>query len=219
MPSSLVKDLLRVAEATDRFDDAGSIVGNTKIWTWPSRKDVKKQGKVVLINFNGKSPVKKSNKFTVATARGPISIAFPSYKVSRPACRESQLIIRGADQTWMTDTEIVEDVNRIAVKNLNDRKGRIITKAVARTVAKQAAVNQLTKDENVKRLFNIINTLAIERADTRSWQTLPGEIWLATQYLPPGKHQVYFNYCGRDQHIEDIDLKAGETKIILVDTM
>ena len=219
MPSSLVKGLLRVAEATDRFDEARLMVGNTNLWKWPGQKEVEELGKVVLINLNGQSPVKRSHKFTVATKRGPISIAFPIYKVSSPSCRKSQLIVKSEDQVHRTDAEIVEDINRIAVKNLDDRKGRVITKAIARAVAKQAAVNQLTKDENVKILFNIINTIAIERADTRSWQTLPGELWLAIQYLPPGKYKTYFNHCGAHQYIEDVEVKAGETKILLVDTM
>lgn len=219
MPSSLVKDLLRIAQAIGRLDDAAPLVGNMKDWKWPGHKDVRQLGKIVLIHFNGKSPVKQSNTFTVPTLKGPISVAFPSYRVTSPLCKSSQLIVKSADTILRTDTEMVEDINKIAVKNLDDRKGRIIAKTIARTVAKQAVVNQLTSDDSVKWLFNFINTVAIEKADTRSWRTLPGEIRMAIQYVTPGRHEIYSSLCGRDRYLEDIELKAGETKFVIAETM
>ncbi len=63
-------------------------------------------------------------------------------------------------------------------------------------------------------LFGLaVNLTAVltERADTRSWFTLPGEIHLARLSLPPGEYNVKIELHGRDERV----LEAGELKIAL----
>jgi hypothetical protein len=58
-----------------------------------------------------------------------------------------------------------------------------------------------------------------ERADTRSWFTLPGEIHLARLSLPPGDYNVRVELRGHDQGVLDsreikIALRKGEKKYV-----
>jgi len=66
-----------------------------------------------------------------------------------------------------------------------------------------------------------INLAAVltERADTRSWFTLPGEIHLARLSLPPGDYSVRIELHGRDQEVLDsseikVSLRKGEKKYV-----
>ena len=79
-----------------------------------------------------------------------------------------------------SDTELVEDINRIALKNLEDRRGRITLKMAARAATKQIAIHKV-KNKTARELLNIAN-IFVERADTRSWRTLPGEIYLGSLF-------------------------------------
>lgn len=219
IPLILKEDIKRIAKATGRsaeLENEFRKPGQTESIDY---KNARRMGKVVLIHLNGKSPVKKSRMITAPSTRGPVSIAFPQYEVEPPSCRGSKLIARSASSVFSTPTELVEDINGIAVKNLEDRKGRVILKAVARAVAKQAAANNLIEDDRLKAVFNVLNTAAIERADTRTWRTLPGEVSMTRLFLEAGDYSILASRCGQEKQIKNISIKAGETKFLLFDTI
>lgn len=218
-PVSLKKDLMRLARATDRSKELVSEFSDLKGTVALSYGEAQNMGKVVLIHLSGKSPVKISNSLVVPSTQGPISLAFPKYTVSKPSCSNSKIIVRSPANTLETEAELVEDINEIAVKNLDDRKGRVIVKAIARAALKQAAANNLIQDDNLRKVFNIFNTALLERADTRTWRTLPGEVNMARVYLNEGTYNISGANCGREEHLKEISIKAGETRFVLFDTM
>lgn len=218
-PRMLLEDIKRLAVATGReadlvreFREAGKI--KTRDY-----KSARRMGKVVLIHLNGKSPVKRSRMISAPTTKGPVSVAFPQYEVSPPSCRKSSLLARSTTSVQTAAAELVEDINEIAVKNLDDRKGRVLVKAIARAAVKQAAANELIEDRQLRAVFNVLNTAAIERADTRTWRTLPGEINMTRLYLEEGDYAIYADHCGRERFIKNIALKAGKTEFLLYDTI
>jgi hypothetical protein len=225
-PSILIEDLIRVSFLTGRSDEVDQLLheyGNNK-----SKEDARpnEKGKIVFIHLNGRSPVKTDNKVIVPSSRGPITIAFPRFVVTSPACTESKVVVISESGKISVDAELVEDINKIALKNLDDRKGRLVAKEIARVVAKQGAIDLAAdqiEDEGAREmtrfLLNIVNT-AIEIADTRSWRTLPGEIYMTRIFLPEGWYKVQSRACGRRKDIvSSIEIKAGQTKFLLHDTM
>ena len=218
-PSSLVDDLLRLAEATGRRDDLLSGFEDMRGRPSLTYKKSKKLGKVILIHLNGKSPVKNSNTIMVPSHEGPLSVAFPSYQVTKPACSSSRLLVKSTSGSNVVNTELVEDINEIALKNLEDRKLRVLAKTAARAAVKQAAANKLIENDQAKALFNVFNTIVLEKADRRTWRTLPGEIYMTRLFLEEGEYDLYGSNCGREAHIAELDLKAGETRFFLFDTI
>ncbi len=219
VPASVREDLLRVAGATGRLDEVMRETGGIDDTVRPEGEAGKGRGKLVLIQLNGKSPVKVDDRVIIATRYGPVSIAFPRYVVSRPECGAAELTVRSATGRWHARAELVEDINEIAVKNLEDRKGRVVAKTIARVVAKRAAINSATEDPSMRRILNLLDAAFIEKADTRSWRTLPGEIYLSRVFLPEGRYKLYVNHCGNERYMEDIGLKAGETRFLLFNSM
>ena len=224
-PSFLAEDLLRTAETVDRIDDARSIVSGASRIDYLKRSEVVEKGKIVLIHFIGKSPVKVEKRITVPTLEGPISVAFPEYVVQPAVCRSGSLVIESGSQRIETRTELAEDINEIAVKSLADRKARIWAKTIARAVAKQAIINRIADQQEgnnkqlARILLNTVNTLALEKADTRTWRTLPGEIHIGRAYVPHGVCKVYLRQCGQAARlVESVSVRAGETKYVIVST-
>jgi len=75
-------------------------------------------------------------------------------------------------------------------------------------------------DINKKALKQAYRKAFIERADTRTWRTLPGEIYMGRMFLPAEKYHVYVRQCGADEELVDqVDLKAGETRFVLFESM
>jgi hypothetical protein len=218
-PSFVVADLIRASKAAGRQDEVASLLTTGLKSKEISLDKSKGKARVVLIHLNGKSPLKKESKVIIPTPNGPLAIAFPRYEVTEPNCSKSRLIVKSDSYSNTSSSELVEDINKIAVEGLNDRKARIIAKTLARAAAKQLVMSQLTKDDNVKKLMNLLNTLVVERADTRSWRTLPGEIYMSTQFVPEGRHSISVDYCGTKNYLKDVTVTAGETKFLLFDTI
>ena len=219
VPRVLLEDLSRVAEVTGRTAEARSLsrgLNSAKPGEWRKKEGM---GRIVFIHFNGRSPVKKDRKLHIPTKEGPVTLAFPKYQVNRPRCRQSKVIVESRPHRWDADTELMEDINAIAVKNLKDREIRITAKTIARGVSKQAAIREF-EDERVQQVLNIINTLIVEQADKRTWRTLPGEIRLSRIFLPEGEYNVYVSQCGGSRkRVEHVNLKEGEIKFVLYESM
>jgi hypothetical protein len=219
VPQILLKDIFRIAETTDRLEEVEPFLKGYDTTTWLKYSDIEDSGRIIFIHFNGISPVKKEDKLVIPTKEGPITLAFPKYVVTPPYCRNSKVIVESNSIYKETDAELVEDINKIAVKNLEDRKARVIAKTVARAAVKKVTIHSIAKDRMTEQLLNIANII-IERADTRSWRTLPGEIYLSSLFLPEGKYHVYISQCGGEKTIvETVRLRAGETRFVLFESM
>jgi hypothetical protein len=122
-------------------------------------------------------------------------------------------------------SEVVEDVNGIAEKSFNDRLPTIIARGVARMVVKNVAAKAAKDKVGDNALFNFVAdvaTNASERADTRSWSLLPGNIQMARLALPPGKHDVtatYYSAYGNivgTREFKGVEVRSGR-KIFVSD--
>lgn len=215
IPPILVEDLMTAAAAAGRLDEVKDIA--------PPSGGPRPDGraKVVFIHLNGGAPVKEEDKIILPFKEGPITLAFPRFVVERPRCRQSGLLVSSSGEegaSLRAAAYMAEDVNAIAVKNLDDRKGRVVAKTLARAVVKQVAIRKATDNEMGRVLLNVAN-IFIERADTRSWRTLPGEIYISRAYVPEGTYEAYAEACGRKNSVGTLNLKAGETRFLLYDTI
>ncbi|HQS58527.1 MAG: hypothetical protein B7Y56_11900 [Gallionellales bacterium 35-53-114] len=127
----------------------------------------------------------------------------------------------------VASAEVVEDVNDIAEKSLNDRLPGITARAVARMVVKNAAVGETKKRSNELGAFGLLANIAMdvgsavsERADTRTWSLLPGVINMARLPLPAGKHDITATYYSESGAVlatrvfKDIEIKPGRKAFV-----
>ncbi|MCS7152026.1 MAG: hypothetical protein NZ928_06585 [Endomicrobia bacterium] len=98
---------------------------------------------------------------------------------------------------------IVEDLDNIAIKNLEDRIAKIKVKSIARAAIKYALSREiaikLSKNSDelsswlIKKALQT-TSVVLEQADKRSWRTLPKQIFIFTASLKPGKYFVKINF-------------------------
>lgn len=183
---------------------------------------------VAFILHNGLGPSLDENNIRVANPapgqNGPVmfSLAVPKYvKRSLPVAR---IEIRAGGN--VASSEVVEDINAIGEKSFNDRLPIIIARGLARMVVKNVAAQEAKKKMEGNPYSSLLNlaadvaTNASERADTRSWSLIPGNILMARLALPPGKYTVtatYYSANGAElakRDFNDVEVKAGRKAFV-----
>ena len=222
LPDILITDLARAASVVARFKEIENLVPADSIKHWTRSDDQPEQGKIVFITFAGYAPRKVHDMVIVPTSYGPVGVAFPRMIVTPPRCSNGRLNLYGEGHSFEANLVLVEDINGIAVKGLNDRKGRIMAKAIARAVAKQVAIHSIVRSQDnqimLGAILNLFNIFLVERADTRSWRTLPGRIYMTRIYLPAGEYKCEFKSCdGMMEDLGPLTVEAGTTRYLFRD--
>ena len=219
-PPELARDVCRLAAQVDRKDDAREIGIDCADVKGDGPTAYKDYGSVVFIGFRGSAPRKAEDGLIVPTSAGPVKIAFPRYVVSRPPPLRGSFILeqKGDDgESIAADPRLAQSLSRIAVKNLEDRRARVIARTATRTAAKQVTIDRIAREaesDSLRILLNLAN-LFVERADTRSWRTLPGEIYMARVFVPPGTYTVHLPAADRGgPRTETVSVRAGGTEFV-----
>ncbi len=227
MPSMLKLDLVRLAQRQGLTDELAQYRKEFGIAPPPKKKPVADdpQGELVFILNNGLAPIKrekvidtwapppsvvvdasKSSDLRSPTPPIMVSIALPYYE-SRPNLISGARISVDDKQT---DTQLMENVDAIARSSLDARMPAITARAIARAVAKgviQESVDTAGRKRNddAVQLFGSmlvrIVSVATERADTRSWLTLPANVQIARLALPPGSYTVKVDLLGENEQV------------------
>ena len=122
-----------------------------------------------------------------------LRVAIPAYRSNRPR-------IVGIDANTSSGRAsgvLVEDIEAAAMKTFESELPTIMLRTVVRGVLKYLGFRRANQEgEMVGKLVNLLN-VATESADTRSWQTLPNQIFLVRMRLPVGKHNITLSFSDR----------------------
>lgn len=247
VPEQLKYDLVRTADLSGIYDERDRFIRKFNIDY--SRPDPN-QSQVVVIWNNGLGPVKDewginftivySEKGWVTFVNDQYNMSFPFYvgedndlskltwvKVVFPKYVERPLYYKKAT-VKLNDEEkqlsMVEDVNAISFKVLEERMLLEFSKSLLRVALKQAAAAQVGKDnEGLGTALSILGSMS-ESADTRNWQTLPHSIYY-TRLDVEANHENHIqmdltNVNGQeDAHEFKVKPNEGETVIFPINTM
>ena len=184
-------------------------------------------GEVTFILHNGLGPSLDENNIRVPNPQlGKnsaimLSLAVPKY-VKRTLPVAKVVLSSGSSSTT---SEVVEDINAIGEKSFNDRLPTIIARGLARMAVKNIASQAAKKQAGDNLLFNLaadLGTNLSERADTRTWSLIPGNILMARLSLaasgkPVDVTATYYDAHGnilRTQEFKGLELKPGKKTFI-----
>lgn len=137
-------------------------------------------------------------------------VAFPKYIERSPFYTQASININ--DQ--VLPLQMVEDINKIAFKCLQERMGLEFSKALLLVALKKVEEYEIKKeDRTLGSIVGMINALT-EKADTRNWQTLPYSIYYCRVPMKEGKNSLTFtlkNPEGKSvDHPYTYDVKKGQ---------
>ena len=122
-----------------------------------------------------------------------LRVAIPAYRSNRPriASIDAATVHGGASGV------LVEDIEAAAMKTFESELPTIMLRTVVRGVLKYLGFRRANQEGEIAgRLVNLLNVVT-ESADTRSWQTLPNQIFLVRLRLPAGTHNVTLSFSDR----------------------
>ncbi|WP_019026723.1 COG3014 family protein [Colwellia piezophila] len=157
---------------------------------------------VVLVEqgiINSKQEV--SIHLPIFTSHGDMrfySLALPSYQNRLRQYSGLSLSYQGKHYQ---SQEIVR-LQSLAAKQLQDEMPVIVTRQVVRIIAKEEIRKQISrKGGDIGNILAALYNVASEKADTRSWSTLPDSIHILRLDFAPGKHEVEMNINGNKRTV------------------
>ncbi len=122
-----------------------------------------------------------------------LRVAIPAYRSNRPRI----VGINASTAHGGVSGVLVEDIEAAAMKTFESELPTIMLRTVVRGVLKYLGFRRANQEGKIAgRLVNLLNVVT-ESADTRSWQTLPNQIFLVRMRLPAGTHNITLSFSDR----------------------
>ncbi|MFT6302304.1 MAG: hypothetical protein ACI9XK_002200 [Granulosicoccus sp.] len=160
---------------------------------------------------------------------GDLFISYDS-RISFPYYAES---FQQAPKAYVTVGEKQADFSRadtalvsISQRALNKRGKSIAARQALRLAAKHNIADSIEDQDELAGTLVKILLVAIEQADTRSWESLPAYLTLLRVPMEPGKHSVSLDVLVNDpsissidhQRVFDVDIAPGQRQYKLIRT-
>lgn len=217
-PEILKKDLLRLLAWQGIWDEYKSYKAEFNLSDFKPVNASNKSGELVVILNNGLAPIKSEAAIPIFSSeiQQNLRVAFPVYR--EPKHNLYMPAIKVDDNKYAM--EKVEDIDVLARHSLEGAMPGIMARATARAVVKYNTQHTAQDNSALAGLFMTVTNLITERADTRSWTTLPQEIQLQRILLPVGEHQVaiqMLNAAGLPVDVieETVTIKPKQTTFLI----
>lgn len=173
--------------------------------------------RLVVIYEEGLAPQKTdltvAYPLTSADSIGVVSLPVYAESFSSPTPARVALDGRPLGQTMP-----LCNVGALAARALAEQMPGIVTRQVARAVAKGIAAKAAKDSDNsLVEVGVMLYTLFSEQADLRSWLTLPAHIHVSSAWVAPGEGRVTLSGPGGHEFWRgDVTLTAGQTTLVVV---
>ncbi len=160
-------------------------------------------GELVVLIGEGWIPQKQSTEENYQLQVVPVP-RYPDLRVPPPVLTLSE------NGSTLAQAQLLYRLDEAARATLSDNMPGILTRAVARLVAKEGAAIAVGKevDKNLGIFLGFL-FLATNEADLRSWLTLPRSFQVVRLSLPEGTHQLTL-HGHRSSRDFTVDVKKGE---------
>ena len=142
-----------------------------------------------------------------------LRISIPTIRSKRPLFLGIQVSI--ADHA--AQGVLVEDIENISIETLNSQRSIILIRTLARALGKYLIFREAKKKSTALGIVANLAGLLTENADTRSWQTLPNQIYLVRMPLPVGNHKLKLSFLNANGNIRssnsDIEVQINANQI------
>lgn len=175
-----------------------------------------KEGALVVLFEQGLVPQRTEFNLNVPNFRGNwISVAFPYYSDTNWPDRKTLRVLDKESSAGAT-SEVLVDYGNLAVKHLKEQLPNLIVRQVLRAFSKYE-IQQQSADSfgNVGLFVSSIYTILSERADLRSWLTLPHTGQVMRMNLAEGSRDLNLRVDGANRSFQ-ANIVAGKTTVLRV---
>lgn len=137
-----------------------------------------------------------------------LRVAIPTLDSHRPLLSGIEVAAEAVKASGV----LVEDVENIAIETFNAQRTGILLRTLVRAVGKYLIYRKANKENEALGLLVNLAGAVTEQADTRSWQTLPNQIFMVRMPLPAGTHTLNLSFLGENGRVRGRD-SVPEIKI------
>lgn len=201
----------------------------------PPRNEIEKvqygnKYNLLITGFSGRSPTKEQNdaRLFVGKYSSYVKISLPSLKLHNSSVNRLEVVV---DDTLIIPTFVIEEMDKVAADVYKVKEPLIYARSLTRSLIKATgstiATKEATKQSDslgiITWLAGIIGQEISEKADLRSWQTLPGKAHVNVTKLPPGTHNLTINYYSTQNRLlyteyQTVDI-GSSNDLSLVETL
>jgi len=177
------------------------------------------QFNVLITAFAGRAPIKRQHDIRTYVPSRDLYLKFsvPSLNLYPSQVRSVEVIF---NDTLRTSVNLMEEMDLVSREMYKIKEPIIYARAFARSLLKALGSNAISNklkekkensDENGKDdkkglgilagIFGKVGQEVSEKADLRSWQTMPGKVYANTVKLPAGEHHAVIQYYDADGRI------------------
>jgi hypothetical protein len=196
VPHSLKRDLLRLSERVGLMAEMERYETEFGMDRGQDMEVREGKGELICVLSSGLAPVKRENSIFVLVPQTHtlVKVSLPYYQSRVTPAVAARIRVDGE----VIPMEEMEDVRAIAIRTLKTKLPAIRARAIARASIKGTVAYELKRQDNwLLGVLAELGGLATEHADTRSWITLPSNIFLARIPLAPGKHNIELEMLDR----------------------
>lgn len=156
---------------------------------------------VLLVGFAGRAPVKYQNDVRLYLDEEDLYLKFslPALRLYPGRVAHVQAVVGDSLQVPL---QLIERMDVVAREVYKVKEPIIYARTFVRSLVKAIGTNAAgraleKKNEGLGTLVNLLGKVGqefTEKADTRSWQTMPGQAYATTLQLPAGRHRVEVEY-------------------------
>jgi hypothetical protein len=207
IPMVLKKDLLRLLTWQGMSSEYKTYAKEFNLTDYKPAKPDNDHGELIVILNNGLAPVRSEAAIPIYSSQiqQNLRVAFPVYRENKKLLDTPQVEVNGKKY----GLETAEDVDALARHSLEEAMPEIMARATARAVVKYNTQHSANENSALAGLLMTVTNMVTERADTRSWTTLPQEIQVQRIVLPVGEYPLkiqMLNVAG--QVVDEIDKKV-----------
>jgi len=209
----LQQDVLRLAKKLGMHED---LAGFEQKFGQYKTVNKKKSGQVVVIFEQGIVNAKEEAKLNLPIFNSNSNVKFFTFAlpVYRGGLSTLTPLTISIDEKSYLSQEIVK-LQSLATKNLKDNLPGLVTRQVIRLVAKEQLRHNMKKSGgDIGNILASLYNVASEKADTRSWSSLPGNVQIMKlDNIAEGHKKLVISYAGKNEIIEIDVIENGTTLI------
>lgn len=224
-------DVARLADKLNIIDESATVkpVEQSKSTSINSSSELanklaSKSGQVVILYEQGLIAEKQEVKlnlplFTRHNDMRFFSFSLPVYQndYQGRVSNSPPLLLQYKNQTYQSDEIVV--LQSLASKQLKEQLPSIVARQAFRVVAKEQLRRKMSKEGgDIGNVLASLYSIASEKADTRSWLTLPNRIHLLKVNLPVGQHTLNLEHINGQSAI-DITINTERISLINLTTV
>lgn len=197
-------------------DDIARVSGSSGPLHWAGSESNKGKGRVVIFYEQGFVAAREEARLAFPVGEGRLfSMALPAYAPSHIGSTKS-LMLRDENREPIATSEPILNVSALAYKHYQEQIPMLLLRQALRAVAKHR-LQEVSQDKmGLAGLFaaNVFSLLS-ERADLRSWLTLPQGVQVLQFSLSQGEHELELVTDERIDPLK-IQVQSGQTLVIRV---